>query len=115
MNSSKNANCRQLFKELSILPVQFSIFLFVTKNKDQFLSNSQVHKVSTRQTSDLYVPTANLAMYQKGGVCYSGIKIYNHLPTVIKDLSGDKNKFKLALKRYLFHNSFYNLEEYFNT
>jgi len=27
-----------------------------------------------------------------------GIKIYNHLPTAIKDLSDDKNKFKLALK-----------------
>jgi len=53
-----------------------------------------------------------LAVYQKG-VYYSGIKIYNHLPTAIKDLSGDKNKFKLALKRYLLLNSFYNLEEYF--
>jgi len=45
----------------------------------------------------------------------SGIKIYNHLPTAIKDLSGDKKKFKLALKRYLLHYSFYSLEEYFNT
>ena len=53
-------------------------------------------------------------MYQKG-VYYSGIKIYNHLPTAIKDLSNDKNKFKLALKKYLLHNSFYSLEEYFNT
>ena len=70
MNSSKNASCRQLLKELNILPVQsqyiFSILLFVTKNKDQFLFNSQVHKINTRQTSDLYVPTANLAIYQKG-------------------------------------------------
>jgi len=118
MNSSKNASCQHLFKELNILPNQsqyiYSIFLFVTKNKDQFLPNSQVHKINTRQTSDLYVPTANLAIYQKG-VYYSGIKIYNHLPTAIKDLSGDKNKFKLALKRYLLHNSFYSLEEYFNT
>jgi hypothetical protein len=78
MNSSKNASCRQLFKDLNILPIQsqyiFSILLFVTINKDQFLSNSQVHKINTRQTSDLYVPTANLAIYQKG-VYYSGIKI----------------------------------------
>ena len=88
-----------------------SKLLFVTKNKDQFLSNSQVHKINTRQTFDLYVPTADLTVYQKG-VYYSGIKIYNHLPTVIKDLSDDKNKFKLALKRYLLHNSFYSLEEY---
>jgi len=52
MNSSRNASCRQLFKDLNILPIRsqyiYSIFLFVTKNKDQFLSNSQVHKISTR-------------------------------------------------------------------
>jgi hypothetical protein len=117
MNSSKNASCQQIFKELNILPIQsqyiFSILLFVTKNKDQSLSNSQVHKINTRQTSDLYVPTASLAVYQKG-VYYSGIKIYNHLLTAIKDLSGDKNEFKLALKRYLLHNSFYSLDEYLN-
>jgi hypothetical protein len=75
----------------------FSVLLFVTKNKDQFLSNSQVHKINTRQTSNLYLSTANLAIYQKG-VYYSGIKIYNHLLTAIKDLSGDKNTFKLTLK-----------------
>jgi hypothetical protein len=118
MNSSKNASCQQLLKELNILPIQsqyiFSILLFVTKNKDQFLSNSQVHKINKRQTSDLYTPTANLAIYQKD-VYYSRIKIYNHLPTAIKDLSGDKNKFKLVLKRYLLHNPFYSLEEYFST
>jgi len=82
MNSSKNASCWQLFKELNILPIQsqyiFSIVLFVSTNKDQFLSNSPVHKINTRQTSALYVPTANLAIYQNG-VYYSGIKIYNHL------------------------------------
>ena len=96
MNSSRNASCRRLFKDLNILPIQsqyiYSILLFVTKNKDQFLSNSQLHKINTRQTFDLYVPTANLTIYQNG-VYHSEIKIYNHLPTAIKDLSDDKNKF----------------------
>ena len=59
----------QLFKELNILPIQsqyiFSILLFVTKNKDQFLSNSQVHKINTKQTSNhiisyiIYFPSVN--------------------------------------------------------
>ena len=62
----------------------FLILLFVTKNKDQFLSNLQVHEINTRQTSDPYVPAINVAIYQKG-VYYSGIKIYNHLPTAIKN------------------------------
>jgi len=83
----------------SILIYIFSIILFVIKNKGQFLCNSQVYKINTRQNSSLYPPSANLAIYQIG-VYYSGIKIYNHLPTAIKDLSGDKNKFKIALKRY---------------
>jgi hypothetical protein len=104
----------QIVTLLSQMSDIISIILFVIKNKDQFLFHSQVHKINTRQTSSLYPPSANLAVYQKG-VYYSGIKIYNHLPTAIEDLSGDKNKFKLALKRYLLHNSFYSLEEYFNT
>ena len=70
MNSSRNASCRQLFKDLNILPIQshyiYSILLFVTIHKDQFLSNSPVHKINTRQTFDLYIPTANLTIYQKG-------------------------------------------------
>ena len=94
MNSSRNASCWQLFKDLNILPIQsqyiYSILLFVTKHKDQ-LSNSQVHKINTRQTFDLHVPTANLTIYQKG-VYFSGIKIYNHLPTAIKDLSDASQK-----------------------
>jgi len=69
MNSSKNASCQQLFKELNILTIQskyvFSLPLFGIKNKDQFLFKSQVHKINTRQTSNLYLPSANLAMYQK--------------------------------------------------
>jgi len=63
---------------------------------------------------DLYIPAENLTIYQKG-VYYQGTKIYNHLPKTIKDLSGDKNKFKPALRRYLLHNSFYSLKEYFDT
>jgi len=109
MNLSKNASCWQPFRELNILPVPFqpilSLLLFITKNKDQFMANSQIRRINTRQTSDLYVPIPNLTIYQKG-VYYQGIKIYNHLPKTIKDLSSDKNKFKLALQRYFLHNSF---------
>ncbi len=118
MNSSRNAIWWQLFKGLNILPLKsqyiYSILIFVTKNKDQFLSNTQINTNNKRQASDLYVHTANLTIYQKG-VYYSAIQIFNHIRTAIKDLSGDKNKFKLALKRYLLHNSFYSLQDYFNT
>jgi hypothetical protein len=57
--------------------------------------------------------TLNLSKYQKG-VYYSGIKIFNHLPQNIKNLSCKVKKFKLALKRFLLMGSFYSLDEYFD-
>jgi hypothetical protein len=57
-----------------------------------------MHTINTRQNNNLYVPAANLTVYQKG-VYYSGIKIFNHLPTTLKNLSHDKNKFQTALKK----------------
>jgi len=87
MNSSKNASCRQPFKELNILPVSsqytLSLLLFTTKNKDQFMTNSQIHRITTWQTSDLYIPAANLTIYQKG-VYYQGIKITNIYQKLLK-------------------------------
>ena len=63
MNLSKNASCWQPFTELNILPVPsqyiLSVLLFLTKNKEQFMTNSQMHKITTRPTSDLYIPTTN--------------------------------------------------------
>ena len=101
MNSSRNASCWQLFKDLNILPLKSQYiytpsFYLLLKTKTNFcLTHKFINQ--SRQASDLYVPTANLTIYQKG-VYYSGIKIYIHLPTAIKGLTDDKNKFKLAQK-----------------
>ena len=59
-----------------------------------------IHTINTRRNSNLYVPAANLTLYEKG-FYYSGIKIFNHLPTTIKNLLDDKNKFQIALKKFL--------------
>ena len=39
---------------------------------------------------------------------------YNHLLSIIKDLSNDRKCLQTAFERQLLENSFYNLEEYFN-
>jgi len=53
--------------QLNILPVPsqyiLSLLLLITKNKGQFMTNSQIHRITTRQASDLYVPAANLTVY----------------------------------------------------
>jgi len=117
-NSNKNASCRELFKKLNIPPLQsqyiYSILLFIIKNKDQFPLNSHMHTINTRHNNNLHVPPANLTVYQRG-VYYSGIKIFNHLPTTIKNLSDSKKKFQIALRKFLLYNSFYSLEEYYGT
>jgi len=114
-NSNKGTSCRGLFKGLGILPLcsQYilSLALFVAKNMDDFIINSDIHPYNTRSNTNLYPSLARLTRYQKGAY-FSGIKIYNCLPIRIKQLSGDVNKFKLTLKKFLLAGSFYSIEEY---
>jgi hypothetical protein len=70
------------------------------------------HNLETRQSNNLCTPQANLSVYQKGAY-YSGVKIFNKLPSNIKNVNGNITKFKTTLKRFLYTNSFYTLEEFF--
>jgi len=91
---ARNRNtCHQLFKNLKILPLKsqyiFPLLLFVAHNRDSYESNSEIHNINTRFSSDLHTPTANLTTFQKGPF-YFGIKVFNYLPTSIKNISHDK-------------------------
>jgi hypothetical protein len=59
----------------------------------------------------LYLPQANLTIYQKG-VHYAGIKIFNKLPIEIKNTSNNLKRFKVALRQFLNTHSFYAVDEY---
>jgi len=115
MNAEYRDSCHQLIKNLKILPLKlqyiFSLFLFVAKNRDLYESNSEIHNINTRFSSDLHTPTANLTTFQKDPF-YFGIKVFNHLPTSIKNTSHNINQFRSVLKSFLCINSSY-LEEYF--
>jgi hypothetical protein len=45
---------------------------------------------------------------------YSGINIFNHLPENIKELSNNLILFRSTLKGFLYANSFYTVEKFFN-
>jgi hypothetical protein len=68
---------RILLKKLKILPLMtqyiLSLLIFVVNNRDQFLINSEIHNINTRQNSNLHLLLANLDIYQKGA-SFSGIK-----------------------------------------
>jgi hypothetical protein len=100
MNAGTRESCHELFKKLNIPPLHsqyiLSLLLFVVKNIEMFKSNSVVHTINTRHSSDLYLPSAHLSKVQKE-VYHSGVKVFNCLPLRIKSLSSNVRKFKAAL------------------
>jgi len=88
-------SCRNLFKKLQILPLtsqyMLSLLMFVVQNKNLFLTNNENQNLDTRQRNNLYLPQANLTIYQKEAY-YSGIKIFNNLPLEIKNAAGNQKK-----------------------
>jgi hypothetical protein len=115
MNARNRDSCGKLYKNLKLLPLKsqyiFSLILFVDKNRGLYDSNSKIHNIKTRFSSDLHTPKATLIIFQKEPL-YFGIKIFNHLPTNIKNISNDINKFRSVLKSFLLIHSFYS-NEYF--
>jgi hypothetical protein len=118
--SKKNTirdSCRDSFKEMEILPLCsqyiYSLMLHTVNNIHLFTRNTEVHNIDTRQNSNLFLPSTSFTKVQKGAH-YSGIKIYNHLPRELKQLSSDQKSFQFALKKFLYANPFYSLKEYFN-
>ena len=97
-------SCREPFKNLKILPLQskyiLSLLLFVINNRGYFMVNSEIHNISTRTKSNLHWPIYNLSAYEKR-TYYSGIKVFNSLPSQIKDLSHNRNPFKCAFKKFI--------------
>ena len=105
-----------LYNQLQILtlPSQyiFSLLIFVVKNKDLFLLNSDIHTINTCNNYNLYMPNTNLTIFQKG-VLYSGCKIYNKLPPHIKGLLNDLKRFKSTLKGFLMERTLYSTEKFY--
>jgi hypothetical protein len=116
IGTNNRVSCRNLFKKLGILPLAslyiFYLMLLVVRNKHLFILNSDNYTRSTRQVNNLYYPTASLTLYQHG-IYYMGVRIFNSLPSHIKDMSGNIKRFERSLKQFLLIHSFYSLEEYF--
>jgi hypothetical protein len=88
-----------------------SLLFFMIRNKNQFLINSEICHINTRQHVNLHQPSVNVTKYQKGVYCL-GVKVFNMFPPYIKTECDNPKKFKLVLQKFLHDNSFYSLEEY---
>jgi hypothetical protein len=110
-------SCRKLFINLEILPLPsqyiFSLLMFMIRNRSQFLVNSEIHHLNTRQHANFHQSSVNVVKYQKG-VYYLGVKVFNVFPSDMKTEFNNPNKFKVVLQKFLCEKSFYSLDEYFN-
>jgi hypothetical protein len=88
--------------------------MYIVNNLELFVINFNRNTSATRNSMNLYLPTANLRVFQKGPEFF-GIKVYNNLPGSIKQLSNNKKKFREALLLFLYFHSFYNIDEFFFT
>ena len=77
-----------------------ALLMFLVQNKNLFLRNNENLNLDTTQTNNLFLPQANLSIYQKGAY-YLQIKISNNLPLEIKNFAGNQRKLKLFWKELL--------------
>ena len=87
--------------------------MYVVNNKHLFIQNCGIHNHNTRNANHLHMPAANITKYKKGNY-YMGSKIYNQLPSYIKDLVNNEKIFKKTLQRFLIDNAFYSIDEFLN-
>jgi hypothetical protein len=106
-------SCREAFKNMEIMMLYsqyiFSFILFAVKNKHLFTSNKEIRTYKTRNYLNFHLPPVNLIKFYKGPYI-SGTEAFSHLPRHIKILVNNMKCFKLSLKRFLCHYSFYLLE-----
>jgi hypothetical protein len=103
-----------LFEKLDILPVpcQFIVSINVLYSRhNNFYTSLNLHRLNTRNKNRLYVPTAHLSALQTG-ITYSGIRIFNRLPSNIQDLRNGRVRYKNKLCNYLIINSFYSVTKF---
>jgi hypothetical protein len=102
-NSRNRDSCRELFKELNILPFYsqyiFSLLTFIIDNMSLFKLNSDLHNFNTTGKIGLHFLQPRLSIYSND-VYYMGMKTFNHLHSFIKKLSDNKNQFKSILKSF---------------
>jgi hypothetical protein len=108
------ASCRNLFKELNILPLPClyisKVVCYVKSNMDKMKCNEELHDHCTRQKKDLHVQFCWTTLFKNSSVNV-GIKLYNKLPNTIKELEKVR-EFKKKVKVFLLQHTFYSVDEY---
>jgi hypothetical protein len=88
---------RNSFMRLEILPLPceyiFTLMNSTVNNQEHFQTNSAKHIVNSSNRDHLHRPIANLPCFQRSAY-YSGIKIFNNLPSIMEVLRIKRHSFK---------------------
>jgi hypothetical protein len=113
-NVGRNASCRNLFRDLNILPLPClcinEVVCYTKSNIEKMKLNDEIHNHCKRHKSDLHVQFYRTTLF-KNNVANMGIKLYNKLPNKVKKL-GKLQKFKRKLKYFLLQHIFYSVDKY---
>jgi hypothetical protein len=96
-----------------ILLYMLEVVCFVNEYKGNLNHNLAVYEHNTRGKYDLYPQFCNTSLLQKS-VINMGVKLYKYLPSKITKLK-DFSCFRKEVKLVLLNNSFYMLEEFYQT
>ena len=108
------ASCREIFRSLRLLTLPsvyiLRAIMFIHNNKDQqFPTRNTIHEHDTRNSQLLITPRHRLTRTQRTP-SYSAIKLYNALPTHMKNLN--PGKLHATLKELLISNVPYSIDEF---
>lgn len=113
---SKTTSCREIFKELKILPLPcifiYETLSFTKSNLNTFPTNADLHSHNTRNQNNIFISHCNTS-FRKNTFIQIGIKMYNNLPQYMKEIPAVP-KFRKELHKFLIQNSFYSVDEFIN-
>ena len=106
-------SCRGYFKKHGILtlPCCFirACLEYIHSDRESLQTNAENHSYNTRHGENLLIPRHRIERSQNTYL-YTAIKLYNSLPSNIRNLTNVK--FKSAVKALLTNGEFYNIQEY---
>ena len=84
-----------------------------TVNNQKIFKQIHVYTILIQAISTIFLDQMQAYTVHKKSMFYAGIRIFNSLPHSLTILKNEKEKFKVALRRYLHTHSFYSVDEFF--
>jgi hypothetical protein len=113
-NIPSTASCMPYLRNYKIMTLSclyiYEVLLYTRMSLDTFKTNSMFHSYDTRNKSKLFITRHNTTLFEQI-IAYSGVLIYNRVPSEIKGIKST-TLFKKTLTKFLLEKSFYAVEEF---